>query len=143
MVKGLSESDPCDSGLPNVCCVLANAALQLLEGRIHLASGLGQRILIHSNGGSPRRIFVLGLSRKKSEDGEDSLRFSSVKAAGRFFFYWLVWFFFLYFTENQENLGFGQSLSTYFCIIRLPNVFKFCNRFRNRSQASLFQLMKT
>lgn len=65
MVKIWPESDSCDNGLSTVCCVLANAALKLLERRIHLESDLGQRILSHSKGGSLRRIFILGLSRKK------------------------------------------------------------------------------
>lgn len=54
--------------------------VQLSEGRVHLVSGLGQHTLIHSSGGSLRRILILGLGTKKSEDGEDSLRFSLVKA---------------------------------------------------------------
>lgn len=79
MVKGLSESEPSDSGLATVCCVFANAASQLSGGRIHLVNGLGQNKLICNNGGSQRRSFILGLSRKKSEYSEDSLRFSLVK----------------------------------------------------------------
>lgn len=120
-VKGLSESKPRDSGLSHACCIFANADLQLLEGRLHLANALGQPIPIPSSWGIQRRIFHLGTEQKESEDGEEAFRFGWIKAVLGFFFY---------FIEKQENLAFGQPINIYFCVVKLHHVFKLCNHLK-------------
>lgn len=65
--------------------------------------------------------FSLGGWAVKSEDGEEAFRLGWIKAI------------FFYFTEKQENLGFGQPLNIYFCIIKLPHIFKLRNHLKNGS----------